>query len=295
MILKTENLSKKFGQKHVVNQVNMQIEKGDIYGFIGKNGAGKTTFMRLILGLAYPTDGNIELFGSSDLPKQRHRIGSLIESPNFYKNCSAYENMKRFSLLYGTKDTEIDRLLKMVGLDGVGSKKVSNFSLGMKQRLGLAMALLGDPEFVVLDEPVNGLDPVGMKEIRDIIQQLNQEKGITFLISSHLLDELSKIATKYGIINDGRLVEEVSASDIRKKCTQMLKISTTDTTRAMECISYHFADAKIIIENQHIVLLNHVDGGAEINQLLLNNGISVIGLELISNDLENYFIQKIGE
>lgn len=201
-ILQTTNLSRQFGKKMAVNNVNMTIHKGDIYGFIGKNGAGKTTFMRLVLGTAFPSKGEIKLFDGEPFDKARRKIGSLIEAPGLYKNCTAYENLKQFSLIYGGTDAEIKEILSLVGLADTGNKKAGKFSLGMRQRLGIAIALLGNPEFLVLDEPVNGLDPAGMKEVRDLILKLNHIKNITILISSHLLDELSKIVTRYGIIND---------------------------------------------------------------------------------------------
>lgn len=295
IILKAESLSKKFGKKLAVDHVNMQIHKGEIYGFIGRNGAGKTTFMRLILGLAFPTSGEIELFGNKALNAERHRIGSLIETPSFYGNCSAYENMKRFSLLFNASDADITYLLKLVGLDKTGSKKVSKFSLGMKQRLGLAVALLGNPEFVILDEPINGLDPVGIKEIRGIIQHLNREKGTTFLISSHLLDELSKIATRYGIINDGVLIEEISTHELLEKCKPQLKISTNDPSRTMAIILSNFADAKITNQNQTVVFSGCIEDIEGIKQILLSSDIDINKMEIVSNDLENYFIQKLGD
>ena len=213
-VLKTVGLSKKYGSRYVVRGVNMTINKGDIYGFIGKNGAGKTTFMRVILGLSEPTEGSFELFGGISREEAGRKTGALIEAPGIYPNCTAKENMKRFALLKGADANSIDGILEFVGLGDVGNKKAGKFSLGMKQRLGIAVALLGDPEFLVLDEPVNGLDPAGMKEVRDLIVKLNKERGITVLISSHLLDELSKIVTRYGIINNGVLVDELGAAEI---------------------------------------------------------------------------------
>ena len=174
-VLRTTGLTKRFKEKVAVNKVNMTIEKGEIYGFIGKNGAGKTTMMKLILGLCFADEGKIELFDGQQLDKMRRRIGSLIEAPGLYKNCTAYENMKRFSLLSGGTDKEIKEYLYLVGLGNTGNKRAGEFSLGMKQRLGIAIALLGKPEFLVLDEPINGLDPEGIKEIRDIILMLHRE------------------------------------------------------------------------------------------------------------------------
>ena len=191
-VLRTQCLTKQFGEKTAVKNVSMQIKKGEIYGFIGKNGAGKTTLMRLILGAAMPTGGSIELFGGKENENEaRHRIGALLEYPCIYKNCTALENLRRFAILTGADADELEDILELVGLKGVGRKKAGQFSLGMKQRLAIGIALLGHPEFLVLDEPINGLDPAGIKEIRDVILTLNQKKGVTFLVSSHLLDELS--------------------------------------------------------------------------------------------------------
>ncbi len=216
-VIQTKSLTKKYGTKIAVDKISLNVRKGDIYGLIGKNGAGKTTLMKLLLGLIYEDDGQINLFNSTSLEKERVKIGSLIEAPAFYKNETAFENLKRFSLLSPTSNEEIHNLLKLVGLDNTGKKKVGAFSLGMKQRLGIALALLGKPELLILDEPINGLDPSGIKEIRDIILDLNS-KGVTFLISSHLLDELGKIATNYGIVSNGKLVEEITSVELNQKC-----------------------------------------------------------------------------
>lgn len=235
-IIETEGLTKRYGKRLCVNNISIHIAKGDIYGFIGRNGAGKTTAMRLILVLARPTSGKIKLFNSDDLNAQRKKIGSLIEAPGLYKRCSALENMKRFSILYGGDDKEIEELLSFVGLNGVGNKKVGQFSLGMKQRLGIAIALLGNPEVLILDEPVNGLDPAGIKEVRDLLLKLNKEKNVTIMISSHLLDELAKITTKYGIINNGVLVEEIDAPKLMERCKNNIVISCDRLQEAKEFI-----------------------------------------------------------
>ena len=182
-MLTATNIVKIYGTKKVLDNVNMNISKGDIYGFIGKNGAGKTTFMRVVLSLTYPASGEVKLFGDKSIKEVGLKIGSLIESPGFYKNLSAKDNLKRFSLLYGADESKIDEILEWVGLANTGKKKTKDFSLGMKQRLGIAIALLGDPELLLLDEPINGLDPEGIKEIRDLIVKLNKEKNITFLMS----------------------------------------------------------------------------------------------------------------
>lgn len=197
-VLKTSQLTKTYSSKQVVKELSMTIQQGDIYGFIGKNGAGKTTLIRMIAGLATPSSGSIELFGSSDLVKERAKIGTVIESPALFPNMTARENLITQCRIANVKDLRVvDETLELVGLSNTGKKKAKNFSLGMRQRLAIAIALIGDPEFLILDEPTNGLDPEGIKEIRDLILHLNQKKHITVLISSHILSELSKFATRY--------------------------------------------------------------------------------------------------
>ena len=219
VILKTNHLTKRYGHRAVVENLSMTIHQGDIYGFIGKNGAGKTTLIRMVTGLAAPSDGSIQLFGSGSLLEGRRRIGTVIEAPAFYPGMTARENIIAFSRLQGLRDfSHVEELLELVGLDHTGKKKCRNFSLGMKQRLAIAIALIGDPELLILDEPTNGLDPEGMKEVRDLILKLNQERGITVLVSSHILGELSKFATRYGIIHDGKLIEEFTEEDLWRRC-----------------------------------------------------------------------------
>ena len=294
-VLRTSKLTKSFGSKRAVDGVSMQIKKGDIYGFIGKNGAGKTTLMRLVLGVAEPTSGNIELFGGRPSSSARHRIGALLEYPCLYKNCSAYENLKRFAILTGSGTMEISRILKLVGLDKVGNKKVSGFSLGMKQRLGIGIALLGNPDFLILDEPVNGLDPAGIKEIRDVILRLNREKGITFLISSHLLDELAKIVTTYGIINNGQLVEQISAEELEARCRHQLKITVDNPDKAYALLSCIADRSSMKLEGNSIYMYTLIDRSEDINRLLVRHGIKVKELNIQSDRLEEYFIERLGD
>ena len=232
-VLKTENITKVYGQHKVVNRVSMHVKKGAIYGFIGKNGAGKTTFMRMVAGLAAPTEGTMELFGSTELEKQRKRIGTLIENPGVYANMTARENLEVIRKNFGiTEKQAVDDMLEFVGLSDTNKKKVKNFSMGMKQRLGIAISLFCNPDFLILDEPINGLDPEGIKEIRELLLKLNREKGITILISSHILGELSKIATHYGIIREGVLVEEFPASDLEDRCRRCHKLIVDNTELA---------------------------------------------------------------
>lgn len=293
-VLRTNKLTKRFGPKKAVNNVSINIKKGDIYGFIGKNGAGKTTLMRLVLGAAMPSSGSIELFGGEDFSTARHRIGSLLEAPSLYKNASALENLRRFSLLTGNTDEELRSILSFVGLGSVGKKAVKNFSLGMKQRMGIAIAMLGHPDFLILDEPVNGLDPAGIKDIRDLLLRLNNEMGMTILISSHLLDELAKVVTTYGIINDGTLVEEISAKELEARCTHRISISVDDTEKAIGIIKSLIGDVELTVSDGTVVIPSHLEQSGEINKALVDGGVTVTELSLQAGSLESYFIERIG-
>ena len=293
-ILKTKKLTKKYGNKKAVNEVSMTIKKGDIYGFIGKNGAGKTTFMRTVLALTKQTSGTVELFGGKKIEEVGIKIGSLIEAPGLYKNATAYENMVRFSILYGADKTKINDILKLVGLHKTGKKKAKDFSLGMRQRLGIAIALLNDPEFLVLDEPINGLDPKGIKEIRDVILKLNKEYGITFLISSHLLDELSRVVTRYGIIDNGVLLEEVTSEELIDKCKNKIVVRTNDNDKAFKLIKKEYSDINIEVDDD-INIYSDTSLSSSINTMLVNNKIEVKEIFVNVDSLEDYFIRRIGE
>ena len=292
-VIETRGLTKKYGEKIAVNQVFAHVKKGDIYGLIGKNGAGKTTLMKLILGLALPNAGEMRLFGNSDLDAGRKQIGSLIEAPALFKNESAFENMKRFSYLAPTSDDEIKRLLDFVGIGNTGNKKVGSFSLGMKQRLGIAIALLGNPELLILDEPINGLDPAGIKEVRDLIVDLNH-KGITFMISSHILDELGKIATTYGIVNEG-VLEEISAEDLRNNCRSALKIVVGDAVKATAAITANFPDAEFTVSDNMIEITSEVKDASVINKALVKADVAVYEIANEKVEFEDYFIARLGK
>ncbi len=265
----------------MVNNLNLNIKKGDIYGFIGPNGAGKTTVMKVILGLLFANSGEVSLFGEPQNIRNLKRVGSLIEAPGLYGNCTAYENMKRFSILGGGTDKEIHELLELVGLKEATYKKAKTFSLGMKQRLGIAIALLGNPEFLILDEPVNGLDPMGMKDVRDIILRINKEKGVTFFISSHLLGELEKISTVYGIIRYGVLAEEITAESL---------------ARASEIITTQMEIPQVTVNEASgkLNIATDISRSAEINSKLVKAGLEVSELGVISTSYEDYFLQKMG-
>lgn len=295
IILKTIGVVKKYGDRTVLNNINMNIKKGDIYGFIGKNGAGKTTFMRVVLSLTPMNSGEVKLFGDKNLNEVGLKVGSLIEAPGLYKNASAYENLKRFSILYGADENKINEILEIVGLSNTGKRKAKDFSLGMRQRLGIAIALLGDPELLLLDEPINGLDPEGIKEIRDVIVRLNKEKHITILISSHLLDELAKVVTRYGIINNGELIEEIEADELKEKCKNKLVIEVDNVDKAKKILSSMVKEDEISIKSNKIELSSHMKESANINKKLVESGVAVSSIYTNFDSLEEYFMKRIGD
>ncbi|MCI8840762.1 MAG: ATP-binding cassette domain-containing protein [Oscillospiraceae bacterium] len=233
-VLVTQGLSKHYKDFKALDNLTMHVPKGSIYGFVGRNGAGKTTLIRLICGLQAPTGGSYALYGvdgaQRDIAKVRRRMGAVVETPSIYLDLTAQDNLREQLRVLGVpSDDGIPELLKLVGLEGTGKKKAGHFSLGMKQRLGIAVALAGDPDFLVLDEPVNGLDPQGIIDIRELILKLNRERRITVLISSHILDELSKLATHYGFIDAGRIVKELSARELEAACRKCLRVQVSDT------------------------------------------------------------------
>ena len=250
-VFKSENLTKKYGSFTALDNLNLTIPKGAIYGFVGKNGAGKTTLIRLICGLQTPTSGSFELMGikndDKNINSSRKKLGAVVESPAIYKDMTARDNIIQQCLLLGLPDFDmVDELLDLVGLAGTGKKKAGKFSLGMRQRLGIAIALCGNPDFIVLDEPTNGLDPYGIIEIRELIIKLNRELGITFLISSHILDELGRIATHYGFIDKGHIVREMSADELKKECRKSVRMKVDDTKILAEIMEVRGFEYKII-------------------------------------------------
>ena len=294
-ILKTSNLTKTYKNKNAVSSLNMCINKGDIYGFIGKNGAGKTTTIKMIVGLSQPTSGSLTLFEEKSLSKGRRKIGTVIEAPAFMPNLTARQNMLIQWKLLGNKNKAIiDEMLKLVGLQDVGKKKVKNFSLGMKQRLGIAMTLMGEPEFLVLDEPTNGLDPEGIVEIRELLLKLNREEGITILISSHILSELSKLATRIGIIHEGVLLEEFPIEELDKRCKSKLDIIVNDVEKSATILKeqLNITDYKIINDTTIEVYDLSIDSGV-INSTLAKNDIIVNSISTSHADLEEYFLSII--
>ena len=299
LILKTYNLTKKYGNQIVVDNVNMTIKKGDIYGFIGQNGAGKTTLIRLITGLIHKSNGDIELFGGSGekaLNEARTMIGSLIETPSFYGNMTARENLEVSRLVRDIPGKNcIDEVLNLVGLNDVEKKKVKNFSLGMRQRLGIANALMGNPKLLILDEPINGLDPMGIVEIRELLKKINKEKDMTILISSHILSELSELATTYGIISKGRLIEEITANELNEKCRQYIDLIVDDTAKAVALLERELDISDYEVwEGNKIKIFSNLDSIGIINSTISKAGVIVESIGIKGENLEEYFMNVIG-
>lgn len=295
VVIKTYDLCKTYKDTEAVSHVNMTIHKGDIYGFIGRNGSGKSTTLKMITGIIFPSKGDIKLFGESRNKFSSRRIGSLIENAGLYPNLSAYDNMEIKAIAMGLKDKKmIEELLTLVNLNSKSKKVVNKFSLGMKQRLGIAMALLGNPDLLILDEPINGLDPEGIREIREIIQYLNKTKKMTIIISSHILGELSKVATRYGIIRDGQMIEEISAKELDKKCRAYLSLKVDDVNRAIPILENElFITDYAVHENNEIWVYDKIES-VKVNKTLSNHNISISQMFYQKKDLESYFLEKIG-
>ena len=294
-ILRTNTVSKKYTNYYAVDKVSISIQKGEIYGLIGENGAGKSTLMKMIAGLVEPSEGSIELFGNFVPQTKRYRIGCVIESPALYAELTAKQNLEVFRKAYGLSSKEsVQQILKQVGLSQYENKIVKKFSLGMKQRLAIGVALLGNPDFLILDEPINGLDPTGIQDMRNFLLKLNREEHITIMISSHILGELSKIATKYGIIKNGKLIEEITAKELNEKCQCCLKIKASDTAQAAILIekNLHTKNYEILSDN-NIRIFEYVDNPGIVNSLLVNHGISVDECTVTKESLEDYFNEKM--
>lgn len=296
-ILETNQLEKTYHHFKAINDLNMHIGKGAIYGLIGKNGAGKTTLIRLICGLQKPTSGTYRMYGVLNTDKQitkvRKRIGAIVEMPSIRIDATAEDNLKEQYKILGLPSTDnLKEILKLVGLSKAGKKKVKNFSLGMKQRLGIAMALVGEPDFLILDEPINGLDPEGIIEIRELILKLNKGKGITFLISSHYLDELSKIATHYGFLNKGEIIQEISKQELEDNCRKRIEVKVSNMK---ECIRY-LEENRISYEiknNQKLNIYNTINI-SEFAVALSKRNCIIDEFNEIEETLENYYINLIG-
>jgi len=297
-ILRTRNLTKRYGGKTAVDNVSLTIEKGDIFGLVGQNGAGKTTLMRLITSLAKPDSGDIELFGQTSpggLNSARKRIGCIVETPALYPNLTAEQNLEYYRILRGIPDKSmVQRSLELVTLTGTGNKKFRNFSLGMKQRLGLALTILSSPDFIILDEPINGLDPTGIIEMRDLMKRLN-EQGITLLISSHILSELAQVAARYAIIHNGRLIKEITQEQLREECKRALSVTVGDIAKAAVILEtvLNIRDYKQVSANE-LRIYEYLDNPAEITLRLSTGGVRVFSLHEVGDSLEDYYTRIIG-
>lgn len=296
-VLTTKGLSKKYKQFQALNNFTMHVPKGSIYGFVGRNGAGKTTLIRLICGLQFPTSGNFSLYGihnnSKKIVRARRRMGAVVETPSIYLDMTAEDNLKQQYLVLGLPSYDgIPELLKLVGLENTGKKKAKHFSLGMKQRLGIAVALCGSPDFLVLDEPVNGLDPQGIVEMRELILKLNREQGITVLISSHILDELSRLATHYGIIDQGRMVKELSAQELERACRKCVRMEVTDTAVLARILDSMDLEYKILSPYTADVFAKvHV---TQLAAALAREHCQVLSMQEKDESLESYFLSLVG-
>ncbi len=296
-VLKTNALSKNYKDFKALNGLSMNVPKGAIYGFVGKNGAGKTTLIRLICGLQEPTSGDYMLYGRKNTDKEviksRRRMGAVVETPSIYLDMTAEDNLKQQYRILGLPSYDgLPDILKLVGLENTGKKKAKNFSLGMRQRLGIAIALVGDPDFLVLDEPVNGLDPQGIIEMRELILKLNRERQITVLISSHILDELSRLATHYGFIDSGRMVKEISAKELEEACRKCVRMEVTNVKALARVLDGMKIEYTVISERT-------ADVFAKVNVSKLTMALSKEACEVVSmqerdESLESYYVSLVG-
>ena len=296
-ILTSQSLCKSYKKFKALSDFNIHIPKGSVYGLVGRNGAGKTTFIRLVCGLQEPTKGGYTLYGADSGTKAvyaaRHRIGAIIEAPAIYRDMTAEENLRQQYRVLGLPSFDgIDELLKLVGLSDTGKKKAGHFSLGMRQRLAIAIALCGNPDFLILDEPMNGLDPQGIIEIRELILKLNREKQVTILISSHILDELSRVATHYGFMDKGTMVKEMSAQELGAVQRKCVRLTVDSTTALSNLLTEKGIDFSVVSDTQADIY-----GDINIAQIIVElskNGCNVISMNEKDESLESYFINLVG-
>ena len=296
-VLQTNALKKCYGNYKALNGLTMHVPKGAIYGFIGKNGAGKTTLIRLVCGLQPPTDGEYSIYGidsrQKDCAKTRRRMGAVVETPSVYLDMTAADNLKEQYRILGLPSFDgISDILKLVGLENTGKKKAKDFSLGMRQRLGIAIALAGNPDFLILDEPVNGLDPQGIIEIRELILKLNREQGITVLVSSHILDELAKLATHFGFIDNGQIIREISAAELDAACRKCIHVTVSDIKILSRVLDETDMEYSITSEEEADIF-----GKISVTELTLklsDQGCELLSLQEQDESLENYYINLVG-
>ena len=289
-LLTTTNLTKTYGKKDAAKDINIHVREGSIYGLIGRNGAGKTTVMRMISGLSKPTSGSYQMNGEN-----RFGVGVLIESPGIYPNLSAEENLRLKCIAMGCNSKEyINKLLHIIGLENTAKKHAGSFSLGMRQRLGIGLALVGDPKMIVLDEPINGLDPQGIAEVRKTLERLRQDKGITIMISSHILDELGKLADSYGIIHEGRLLDEFTLDELSNRCGQYVIAKTSDNDKAVSIIRQLGFNSIGVDPTGNICIDNAIERSEEITKSLVLGGVGVKEIFIKKTTLEEYYLSVTG-
>lgn len=293
-VIQTKELTKKYGEQTVVNQVNLHVKKGRIYGLLGRNGAGKTTIMKMMLGLTAATSGSIELFGSPLWGNEKTiypRIGAMIEHPGFYPNLTGTENLEIFAKLRGTASNHaVKHALELVGLPYKDKKTFGKYSLGMKQRLGIANAILHDPELLILDEPTNGLDPIGIAEMRNFMENLSTQQGKTILISSHILSEIALLADDVGILDQGVLLEESSMEELKKRNAKYILLEVSDIPKTLLILERNFQVQDYSVQDEHTLRIYDTSlNVGELNKSLVLNHITVISAGLYNNTLEDYF------
>lgn len=297
-IMTTQNLTKTYGHKDAAKDINIHIRQGEVYGLIGRNGAGKTTVMRMLSGLSNPTRGSFSMFGKTgtDALKEMKHVGVLIEHPGIYPNMSAYENLKIKTIAMGCdkKKGYIEDIIELVGLENAGNKHAGSFSLGMRQRLGIGLALIGDPKLIILDEPINGLDPQGIVEVRQMLAKLRDEKGITIMISSHILDELGKLADSYGIIHEGHLIDEFTTDDLHKRCGQYILVKTDDNESAIKILKAASFEKSEIDKDGFIRISERLDDVKDVVKLLVSNDVVPKHVSVSNISLEDYYLSVTG-
>ena len=296
-VIQTMGLSKRYKDRWAVDHLDLRVEQGDIYGFIGQNGAGKSTTLKLLCGLARPTQGEALIFGKPVRDSvARRRVGALIEQPGLYPDLSGRENLRLYAALLGLDSParQVEEISKTVGLSPGEKKPVRHYSMGMKQRLGVALALLGGPDLLLLDEPINGLDPEGIREMRELLLRLNQERGLTILVSSHILGELSKIATRYGIIQEGRMVEQITAGELEQKCTDYLHLKADQPQKAAALLEREFHLTRWEMRPEGDIRIYEAVDTKAVGQILTQAGIAVEEMGLHRQDLESYFLERMG-
>lgn len=298
IILQTYGISVRYGDFLALDDVSICLKEKHIYGFIGENGAGKSTLMRVLTGLLYPTSGSLSLFGKNDpseILEMRRHIGSTIEVPALYHEYSAYRNLEMQRILIGNPDKDIcDKLLDMVGLTEVRDQKVKKLSMGMRQRLSIAIALVGKPKLLILDEPINGLDPKNISDLRNLLKRLNEENDVTLFISSHILNELYLLATDYYIIHKGRIIESLTHDELDEKCRQYIRIKTAELPRCITVMENAFSDAEYKVIDDETMHLFHTDRSENIAKLLMENHIVTKEFLVMEQSLEEYFLGITG-